>query len=421
MRTMSPASPACEPPDESCTGPSVAARCESDRVSTRVIRSIPEIEDIRRIWTSWQQHPNADIDFYLLLCRVRPEILRPHIIVISRGGRPEAMLIGRLVHEHIDLKVGYSRLSSPRGRVLNFLHGGLLGNLCPENSEVLVREITASLGRKEADVVRFVFLRTDCPLFDSALNVPGFFGRDHFPTLQMHWSMRLPKTIEEVYRGLSADHRGEIRRKTRKILADYSGSVRIQCLRETADLDRIFRDVEEIARKTYQRGLRVGFEDTAEMRQILRLETGRGQHRTYILYINDKPCAFWMGTLYGGTFYTGPVGYDPSYRRYSPGTYLLTKMIEDFCNNGVGTVDFGLGDAEYKQRFGNLSWQEGSVLIFGAGLRGLAINAVRTPAIVVDRLTRRALEQSGLLSGAKKIWRGLVQQKQRTSPDGPIS
>ena len=397
------------PPDEFTAGDRNLARCADDRVSARVVRSTCEIEEIRKIWASWQQHPNADIDFYLLLARLRPEIIRPHVIVIYRRGRPDAMLIGRLMHGRIDLKLGYRNLLRPRARLLSFVYGGLLGNVSAENSQAMVAQVLNDLRQDEADAAVFNFVKADSLIYPLILNSPGFGCRDYFPTVQVHWNMRLPKTVEEFYRGLSPDHRAEIRRKTKKLSAEYGGNVRIACLRERADLDRTFRDVEEVAKKTYQRGLGVGFTDTLERRRIFDFETRKGWHRTYIMYVADEPCAFWMGRVCGATFYSGDIGYDPKYKRHSPGTFLFARMIEDFCSNGLQEVDFGLGDAEYKQRFGNYSWQEGSAYIFAPNPQGLRISALRTPVVLLDQGLRKAFGRTGLIPKIKKLWRERVR------------
>lgn len=388
------------------------------RVSTRIIRSASEIEEIREIWTSWQQHPNADIDSYLLLARLRPEIIRPHIIAVYRGGHPDAMLIGRLMHEGIDVRVGYRSLLRPQARVLSFIYRGLLGNLSPENSQALIAQVLDALRQNEAEAAIFHSVRTDSSIYQLILRSPGFGCRDYFPTVQMHWNMRLPKTVDEVYRGLSPDHRSEIRRKAKKLLSDHSGNVKIVCARESADWARLLGDVEEIAKKTYQRGLGVGFVHTSETRQRLHLEACKGWLRIYVLYAGDKPCAFWMGNVHRETFYSGNIGYNPGYQQYSPGTFLFSRMIEDFCVEGLKEVDFGLGDAMYKQRFGNSSWEEGTAYVFAPNLRGFGLSALRTPTIVVDRALRRALERTKLVPRVKKLWRDHLRQHKKHQQAG---
>jgi Acetyltransferase (GNAT) domain len=376
----------------------------------QVLRTLEEIEHIRGVWSTFQQHPNADIDFYRLVCRVRPEILRPHVIVLYREGRPEAMLVGRLVKGTIDLSIGYGRMLKIPTRLLTVVYGGLLGNVSSENAKAMMAEVSNALDRGEADAALFTFVRTDSSIYPFILRSPGPIHRDYFPAEQPHWSMKLPCNIEAVYDEMSGDHRKELRRMERKLLSDYSRDVKVDCLREAADLHGMFRDLEEIAKRTYQRGLGAGFADTPEMRQRFRFETEKGWLRSYILYVAGRPCAFWVGTLYKGTFHSGFMGYDPGYQRYSPGSVLQMKVLEDLCKDGVKELDFGLGDAMYKQRLGNCSWREASVYMFAPTLAATAINALRTPTMVLDRTLRKALECTKLLEKVKKSWRSRVKQ-----------
>ncbi|MFZ0300335.1 MAG: GNAT family N-acetyltransferase [Candidatus Sulfotelmatobacter sp.] len=381
------------------------------RFSVSVIRSYQEVEQLRQTWAGWQRHPNADIDFYLLVCRSRPEILRPHVIVLYREGRPEAMLVGRLVKGTIDLSVGYGKMLKVPARLLTIVYGGLLGDLSSENCKILVTELSYALRRDEADAALFNFVRTDSDIYRSMLGVPGPTHRDYWPSEQLHRSMKLPDNIETVYREMSGDHRKELRRMEKRLLSDHSGDMRVTCLRDVGELDRMFLDLEEIARGTYQRGLGAGFADTPEMRQRFHLEAERGWLRSYILYVAGKPCAFWVGTLYKDTFHSGFMGYDSTYQRYSPGSVLQIKVVEDLCRNGIKELDFGLGDAMYKRRFGNCSWQEASAYMFAPSLTATAINFVRTPTIFADRILRRVLSRTKLLEKVKKGWRTRVRKR----------
>lgn len=391
----------------------------SERIRVRVLRNLLEIEDVRSTWTAWQRHLNADIDFYVKIMASRPEFVRPHVIVVDRIAFPEAILIGRVEHRVLDLRIGYGRVFKPKVRLLAFGYGGLLGNPSPAGSAALVREILHSLRDGEADVAFFNHLRTDSPLYAQVVRLSGALGRDYFPDLGIHRSMALPKRADQFYSGLSPKVRKNQRWQARKFLQDHPGQVRVACLRETAELDQVFRDVEEVAKNTYQRGLGVGFADTPEMRQRLCLLADKGWLRTYILYVCEKPCAFWMGTLYKDTFHSDFMGYDPAYARHSPGMFLIMKVIENLCDHqgleDIEEIDFGLGDAQYKEMLGNRDWLDASVYMFAPSIKGIGLNLLRTPLMALDRTARRTLERTRLVGRMKRLWRGMVQ------PDGAHS
>jgi hypothetical protein len=60
-----------------------------------------EIEAIRPIWEQMQSDephpiPNADIDRYLSVVKTRGDDVQPYIMVMKCGGRPVAIMIGRI-------------------------------------------------------------------------------------------------------------------------------------------------------------------------------------------------------------------------------------------------------------------------------------------------------------------------------------
>jgi hypothetical protein len=395
--------------------PAATEELESRQTSIRVFRSVDEIEAVRDIWTAWQHHPNSDIDFYLMIHHSRLNSLWPYIVLLYRDSSPEAMLVGRIEDSSIEIKLGYARLLAPKVRILNIVYGGALGNLSVENSEALLGEINSALTRGEADVAILRYLGTDCSLFQVAAKAPRILQRDHCLEPQVHRSMTLPDGIEALRSRFSAKVRKNHRWQANKLLQDHSGNVRIRCFRERSELDELFHDAEQIACKTYQRGLGVGFDDNQLMRERLQFEAGRGGLRAYILYVADRPAAFWIGTVYKQTFFSSFMGYEPSLARYSPGTFLLLKVIEGFCTGDSGRevqlIDFGLGDAAYKNLLGDSQWTEASVHLFAPSFRSLGLNALRTPLILLDGMVKSMLKKVEFLARAKHWWRQRVAQR----------
>lgn len=390
----------------------------AEEITIRTLRSLSEAESVRCLWASWQFHPNSDIDFYLQVMKLRPEFLRPHILVLFRNGTPDAMLIGRLEQGHIPLRIGYKTLARLPVRQLTFIHSGLLGNATAENCERLFDGVLHSLGEGEGDLAFFNHVRADSPLYRVLKTVPGFLMRDFVTDEYVHRSMRLPDQAEKVYQALSPKVRKNLRWQKNRLLNEFHGQVEMTSFDATSDLDRLFRDVEEVARNTYQRKMGVGFRDTPETRERLTLAARLGRLRGFVLYIVGRPTSFWLGTLYRGVFHSDSMGYDASYAKFSPGMFLIMAAIETFCErrngNQIGGIDFGLGDAQYKVVLGDAEWTEASGCVFAPTFRGLSLNLVRTPIALANELARKALGEAGFLQKAKTVWRRWLAGRSET-------
>lgn len=373
----------------------------------RTVRTVAELAEIRSIWESWHRHPNSDIDFYSTIVELKPEIERPHVLLLYRDQSPRAMIVGRMERAFIECRFGYKVLYKRPARQLTFNYAGQLGDLSESASNALVQEIIASLRRGEADVAMFSFLKIDSPLFRAAMTLPGLWSRDRVIAKQHHRCMTVPRSMDQLNSQVSAKVRKNQRFK--KLMKDFSGAWGVRCLRQPGEVERLCQDMEQVARNTYQRGLGVGFEDGAEMRRRLLLQSEKGWLRAYILYLGDKPAAFWLGTLYQTVLHSDCMGYDPEYAKYSPGMFLVMKVIEGLSGDGgeqqVSRIDWGLGDAEYKALLGTDDWQEASVYIFAPTLRGAALNTLRTPALMIEVYLKKILERTNLLGRIKRIWR----------------
>jgi hypothetical protein len=288
---------------------------------------------------------------------------------------------------------------------MSFVYGGFLGDQCPANSELMVDEITKSLREGQADVAVLSFIRTDDPLHYFARHPRSVVMRDSFPITQSHWVMNLPDTPEAIHEGLSREHRKHLRSEAKKFRAAVSDDLTIRCFTTPADFPRLINDAERVAATTYQRGLGVGFSDTRQVRELLKLEADKGWLRGYVLYVGDNPCAFWIGCVYNGVFLSEYLGHEPTYAKYSPGTYLLVQVMESLCRDGVKQIDLGIGETLYKQRFGNLKWEVTALYLFAPTLKGQQVKALRASAALVSQAANKLLGRTTIIARLKKAWR----------------
>lgn len=376
-----------------------------DNDAVTVISDLEDLRELRNSWSSLQWHPNTDIDFYTDVVRAWAGQCKPHILAILKNNCPEVLLVGRSETVWIDCRLGYKTLFRVKARQLTFIYGGTLGQFTSKNSLIFIKEIRNSLKRHEADLAEFHFIRTDSDLYRtlSATERAGTSCAQE----QIHRSTSVGCTPVDTYSRMSAKRRKNLRGK--KLLQDFEGQINIRCFHEVGSLAQMFADVESIACNTYHRKLGVGFDGSEGLRQRVIAESKRGRFRAYVLYLANKPAAFWIATAYKGVLYSDFMGYDPIVSRYSPGMYLITKTLEGLCNSEIDStirkVDWGLGDAQYKQVLSDTSWTEANVRMFGPTLRGAAIKAAVVPIGIIDSWLKLVLANSGLLQNIKTRWR----------------
>jgi CelD/BcsL family acetyltransferase involved in cellulose biosynthesis len=174
-----------------------------------------------------------------------------------------------------------------------------------------------------------------------------------------------------------------------------------------------------IASKTYHRQLGVGFDGSEELTNRLTAASVCGRLRAYVLYLDKQPVAFWIATAYDGTLYSDFMGYDPAFARYSPGMFLITRTLDNLCIDpidcNIRRLDWGLGDAEYKQVIGDTEWDEANVKVFGPSAKGRAIELVAVPIARLDAWLKRLLANSGMLQKVKTNWRQRLVKKRSTA------
>ncbi len=387
---------------------------ESNESPTMVYtaRTVAELEQLRETWVAWCDDPNADMDFYLASERCREEIVRPHVMVVYRGCRPDCMLVGRLEHCHLKMKVGYVTVAEPKVHRLFFLQGGLLGNASEENCQLLMRELKRSLREGEADSAELARVLPDSNMDRAArAEFQGLSLGHCAPRFEHRW-LELPESFEVFLKNMPRKNRHELRRHEKMLTHDFAGRTRIRCYRDEGEVDELFRDAETVSARTYQRGLGVGFQMDDEVQESLRIAAHNRGLRGCVLYLDDHPCAFFIGKHYRDTFYGHFMGFDPQFGKYSPGLLLLMHSIEECFDPDYRAtrVDLGWGDRRYKRMICNQSQQDGPMYLYPPSWRGMKLNVVRSAAAFADREGRKLLDKSVFLQKVKRAWQGRLKK-----------
>lgn len=376
---------------------------ESYKIS--VLKSPEEFETIRDLWESLVQEPNSQLDFYLLINGARRNDAIPRVILLYKAQEPIALVVGRIVTEPFRLKLAYK--TARIGTVKNWqvLFGGVLG--CTEriHAELIVSFLRKQLAIGEADIVSFSHLKTTNPIFALLAEDLSYRLKSKFSLPELRWTTNLPPTFEEFLQRLNRKHRYWIRRVENQLTKEYGAGIEFRCFRREDEVDKVAADIEAIAAKTYQRQLNAGFSLNLESIGRLRFEAKHGWLRAYLIYIGKEPCAFWVGSVYKNTFYSNYTGYLPSHRKYELGTIVFMRMVASLCAERVNSIDYGLGDAMYKQRFGDFSTQETTILFYARRPKALFFATAEAFLALPLSIAKALLTRLSLIQTLKTFWR----------------
>jgi hypothetical protein len=168
---------------------------------------------------------------------------------------------------------------------------------------------------------------------------------------QSWWLIRLPDSFDEYMSSLRETTTRHLSRDFRKF---ERATPELLIMTRPEEVDPFLRDAAEISRRTYQWDLDYGIRNDESTRQQFMRLTADGKLRCYISYLDGQPCAFGWGELTLGKFYFRQTGYDPQFRRLSPGSALILTIIRDMIENTdcrVFHFQWG-GEDGYKARFG---------------------------------------------------------------------
>lgn len=382
----------------------------------RVVRDSAELAGIRDGWLRLvSDSVLVDPDFYTAALHAEKQIVRPHVVVLERAGEIDALLVGRIERLEFGVRAGYRKLYSPQVTSVTIVQGGVLGDVGEETFRLLLASVRESLDAGEGDVAIFRYLPLDSPLYELASSGLPLRRRQHFADSEVHWELTLPDSLDEVLGSLSSSTRQTVKRYTRKLEREYEGRIESRIFTAVGELDEFFRDVEPVSAKTYQRALGVSFGDMPRHRERTRVSMENGWFRGYVLYLDGQPVAFHYGDLYRGRFRHGRPGYDPEFADLRVGTYLMLRLFDDLiAHPEARVVDYGVGDADYKRRFGTRSWREGNVVIYAPSVRAVFVNATRTTLQGTVLVTKRLVGKGAFYQRVKRGWRRRLTEAEKS-------
>lgn len=332
-----------------------------------VLRTWPEVHAYAPFFAAHARFPAADL---ATLKSAGP----PPIFLLYPAGAPRAALAAHL-----------------NGGVLDIDYGFTWGNFDDDAANALVGALEPLLAAEQACCARFGYIPTASALFRRLARAPWLW-RDRFPHVNNRYSRSLPAS----YDALLAEHSKTTRKKLRNALnrLQRDHAVEFCCF---TDASAYLADIQRIDQASYQHHIGAGFDaSVAHLPGV----------RAYLLYLDARPAAFYVGSLYRGVFWGLYTGFDPAFREQRPGVVLFQFVLEDLCNDQLAhTIDFGLGDSGYKDVFASTCEPHAELLLFRPSAAALPHLAARLARGAGRALLYSALTRMGLLQRLKTLYR----------------
>jgi len=373
-------------------------------MTIRTVTDFKSLEMLRSSWEGWQDHPNNDFEHFRVVCTLRKEIIHPYVIVAERGNVPVALLAGRMEKAGFSPSIGYFRPVRIPATALIFIHEGMLGQFDSETCREMEQHLRSLFASRDADTFVLYHFPETAPLFEDVLkNIPKKALKK--AEWSRHRSMNILKEKGFLLKNMKSKHRSWILGRERKLHDAFQGRISWRWIDSFDDLPRLCEKLENVAERTYQRGLNSGFTNNEEYRRRFSLFAERGQLRVQTLSIDGTVRAFWIGIVYRGVFHSTETAYDPELKKFEVGTLLFVHLVDELVREGIVKLDFGLGDAHYKKRFGSRSWKEATIHVFSKSIKGLFLETILSLFHSLDSLLRRVLTKFGFLDRLKARWR----------------
>lgn len=150
----------------------------------------------------------------------------------------------------------------------------------------------------------------------------------------------------------SGKTRNTLKRKLRRFVEHSGGQIDFRCYSAPGEMIEFRQHAIAVSVLTYQRRIGWGFPEDEEYRNVLIEEAEEGRVRGFLLMHDARPVAYAFCRIDSEIMTYARLGHDPKYEKFSPGTVLLTLIIERlFAERRCRIFDFGGMASDYKAFF----------------------------------------------------------------------
>lgn len=370
-----------------------------------IFNSLREMTSLEATWKATQQSGvDSDFNYFACVVEVSPNVRNPHVFSAERGDH-NVILVARVTEENLSLGFLTAPLTT---LVVSF--DGLLGVRTAQDLPHMREALLNSLDAGAASAAVLQKVDTASEWFHCLHQLPARRRLVRAP--EDHWQTDIPESWEDLLGRRSKKTRKRLRYEDSRLRKKYGAELILRRLHESNNHPRIGEDIKTVAAASYQSRLGVSLVNDEVQTSLLERARVEGWLRVWMLYIQDRPVAFWWGIVRNATLSVGTPGFVADMANDHVGHYTLRRMLEDACDDPeVQLVDWGPGHSEYKEQFGTSRRSVADVVIARDNLSGWLLIAAFRLKSVAGSTVRSAARQLRLGRTHKRLLTAMSRRR----------
>ncbi|MCB1667788.1 MAG: GNAT family N-acetyltransferase [Pseudomonadales bacterium] len=215
-----------------------------------------------------------------------------------------------------------------------------------------LREGCDQLGLPAADVIRLWPAERGselASLVHQSLRNAGYYVQVYDNSYNQY-EVTTDLDYEGYFQSRSSNHRYNVRRRERNL--EKEGRVKFELCTDDKDAEKFQKLLDGYILSSVVSWKEPGSMVSKGILDLIKLTAERGCMRLGVLYLDDRPVAAQYWVVSGGVASCLRLGYDEKYKKEAPGVVLTGFMIQHLLDqDGVGLLDYGYGNDEYKKKW----------------------------------------------------------------------
>lgn len=349
-------------------------------------------------------------EYYLAVAealRSTPLTLR----ITDNSGR-SSIVMGRIRKERQRGRIGYLSVPLPSLLTYTVIYRGITGS-CDARS--LVESLIPWL-RQTYRVEQVLFTKqvTGSAIDQALAETP------HNTALapEAHWRLTLPESYEALMSRHSGKHRQRLRWERRKLEEYAPQPLTHEVLGTVDEIDSILTICESIGQGTYHARVGGMVRRDQVWHAVCRTLANTDSLACHLFRADHQAIAFVLTARHCAVVHIIAMAHLPKYNRYSLGKHLLLEVLRDSCDRGLRWVDYGFGDAQYKQVYGTHNAQERTHLLSMPTWRAAGVRHAIAAADATHNALQRAFGNR-FANRVKRVWRTRLSTKAAHNTEQP--